>query len=189
MESQSLFNKYLDGEHWKNRAATYASEFADFLRQRNFSGLLVDIGCGNGRDTNLFYQHGINVIGIDHSEKEIAEAKSNFPQCRFKIQNAENMNFADESAGAIFMINVLHYTNQNVVLNEINKILAKDGYALIHFNTQIKDQNNVIDYHQNEKEILGLVSRFKIVENKLFERTDIFPHVHTHKIMELILQK
>lgn len=189
MESQLLFDKYLNGEHWKNHTATYAKEFAEFLQRHKFSGLLIDIGCGNGRDTNLFYQHGINVIGIDYSEKEIAEAKNNFSQCRFEIQNAENINFADESAGAIFMINVIHYTNQNKVLDKINRTLTKDGYALIQFNIQIKDQNNVIDYHQNEKEILGLVSRFKIVENKLFERTDIFPHVHTHKIMELILQK
>ena len=86
------------------------------------------------------------------------------------------------------MINVIHYTNQKKVLNEIFRVLKVNGYAFIYFNIEIKDEND-IDYHQDEKEILDLISNFKIIEKNVFTRTDAIPKIHTHKIMELILQK
>lgn len=34
---------------------------------------LIDIGCGNGRDSLFFYQNGLNVLGIDVSDVAIAQ--------------------------------------------------------------------------------------------------------------------
>ena len=188
MQSQILFNTYLKGEHWKNRTAIYAEKFSEFLRKKEFNKLVLDIGCGNGRDVNAFQKQGFTVIGIDYSTRKISLAKENFPQCNFEVQNAENLDFPNESVGACFMINAIHYTNQKKVLNEIFRVLKVNGYAFIYFNIEIKDEND-IDYHQDEKEILDLISNFKIIEKNVFTRTDAIPKIHTHKIMELILQK
>lgn len=34
---------------------------------------LIDIGCGNGRDSLFFYQNGLNVLGIDASDVAISQ--------------------------------------------------------------------------------------------------------------------
>lgn len=189
MKSQALFDKYLKGKHWFNHPTIYAEKFACFLKDHGFNKLLIDVGSGNGRDVAVFCKHGLDVVGIDYSEKEIDLAKTNFPQCNFVVQNAENLDLQNKSVGAFFMINVIHYTNQNKVFKEFARTLKDGGFIFIHFNLEIKDVDNKVDYKQDEKKIIKLVSGFKIVEKNIFERADNLPKVHTHKIMELILEK
>lgn len=62
MENKSLYDKYNQGRHWKNHPTIYAERFADFLLKKGFGGSLVDLGCGNGRDAEVFVDKGISVI-------------------------------------------------------------------------------------------------------------------------------
>lgn len=189
MWSQKLFDKYLRGRHWEKHPTIYAKYFANFLDDKKFQGLLVDIGCGSGRDVNVFNKRKFNVKGIDYSKKEILLAQNNFPHCNFEIQNAEKLDFANDSVGALYMINVIHYTDKEKVMSEFFRVLRQCGYIFIHFNLEIKDEDDNIDYKQNEEEVLNLISKFKIIEKNILNRADTTPKVHTHKIMELILQK
>jgi len=188
MESQLLFKKYCPGKHWINHPATYSGEFSKFLKKNNFQGLLVDIGCGRGRDVDIFSKNGFNVLGIDNDNNEINIAKSSY-DCDFELQDVENLKFQDNSVSAFFMINVIHYTKMEKALREIYRSLKEKGYLFIHFNISIIDENGNIDYEHKEEEILDLVSDFKIIEKKIIERIDDKQIKHTHKIMELILQK
>jgi len=52
------------------------SQFAAFAAGEAPPGaLVVDVGCGNGRDSFLFARHGHRVIGVDASSAAIAECK------------------------------------------------------------------------------------------------------------------
>ena len=128
-------------------------------------------------------------MGIDISKKEIQIAKNKFKNLKFEIQNAENMNFENNSVGAFFMINVIHYLNKAKAINEIYKKLRHGGYLFIHFNLSIIDYDSEIDYNDPEENILKLTKKFKIIHKKIFKRLDKTPIPHTHKILELILQK
>lgn len=109
MESQELFNKYNPGRHWEKHPTIYAEIFSNFLKSKNFSGTIVDAGCGNGRDVNLFSSLNFNVIGIDYSKDEIKIAKKNFPSLSFQFGNVESTDFENNGISAIFCINVIHY--------------------------------------------------------------------------------
>ncbi len=189
MESQELYDKYQHGRHWDNHPTAYAERFAQFLANRGFSGLLIDVGCGTGRDVHFFSSRGFLVTGIDYSDKEIALARARFSKERFEIQNAEELKFQNESVGAIFMINVIHYLNQKKALEELFRILRPGGYVFIHFNLSVVDDAGAVDYSQSERDILELLSKFSIVLKNIFERFDRTPTPHTHKVLELILQK
>jgi SAM-dependent methyltransferase len=189
MKEKVLYEKYNSGKHWENHPTIYAERFLDFLKERRFSGLLVDLGCGSGRDVNFFSKNGLNVKGIDLDEKEISLAKKNFPEICFEIQDVEKLSFADKSIDYIFMINVIHYLDKEKAIKEVYRTLKDGGYFFIHFNLEIKDNNDKIDYSQKEEEILSLVKDFKIIKKKIFKRVDTKPLKHTHKIMELVLQK
>ena len=189
MQSKSLYQKYSDGRHWENHPTLYAESFAEFLKKQNFEGLIVDVGCGNGRDVEVFSKLGFNALGIDNVSKEIEDNKKKFPELKFEIQNAENLKFDDNSVDAFFMINVIHYVHKEKAIQEIFRALKPRGYFFIHFNIEIIDKSGKVDYSHNQEDILKLVSKFKILQQNIFERVDHQPVEHKHKIMELILQK
>ncbi len=189
MHARKLFIKYQKGRHWEKHPLIYAEKFAKFLKNKSFSGIILDVGCGTGRDVNIFSKY-FNSMGIDYSEKEIKLAKKNFPKCKFVVQNAEKLKFKEKTISAIHCINVIHYLDENKAFKEFYRVLKTEGYIFIHFNLEIKDnKTGKLDYFKKEKDILKLISNFKIVNRKIFKRVDSIPRKHTHIILELILQK
>lgn len=189
MQSKKLYQKYADNRHWEKHTTLYAETFAKFLKSVNFEGRIVDVGCGNGRDVNVFLKLGFNALGVDNSKEEIESNKKKYPELKFEVQNAEKLKFKDNSVDAFFMINVIHYVDKEKAIKEILRVLKPRGYFFIHFNIEIIDKNGKVDYHHDQEDILKLVSKFKIIRQKLFKRVDHQPVKHKHKIRELILQK
>ncbi len=189
MREQELYDKYLSGKHWYSHPLEYAAEYAEFLRSRGFEGLLVDLGCGSGRDVHQFAQYGLDVIGVDLSESEVSNAKQNYPDSRFRVQNIENMDFGDGAVAAFYMINVVHYLNRDAAVKEIYRCLKEGGYLYIHFNLLIQDAEGNIDYQDSEVAILEQLSYFSIVKHRIFERKDFEPFPHEHQVLCLVLEK
>ena len=189
MEEKTLFDKYGGGRHWEKHPTMYVEKFIDFLKSKDFNDLIVDLGCSNGRDVNVFSKEGFNILGIDYSEKEIEIARKNFPSLKFDLQNVESLKFENNSIGAFYMINVIHYVNKKRAIDEIFRTLKQKGYFFIHFNMEIIDKDGNLDYSHKEKDITDLISNFKIIHKEIIDRTDYTPVEHKHKIMELILQK
>lgn len=198
MNNQNLFDKYSDGKHWENHPTIYAEYFAEFLNQdclnkcRDFfPANVVDLGCGNGRDVMYLNGHEcIPAIGFDIDPDIIQQAKDTTGYIYdFFVGNIENLSFQDNTQFAYFCINVMHYVDQKKVLREIYRTLRPGGYAFIHFNLLIIDNNYSIDYHQKISDVYDLMKDFEIVEEKVFLREDSSPVPHTHHIMQIILKK
>jgi SAM-dependent methyltransferase len=189
MQEQKLYQKYSNGKHWEQHPTIYAKSFVEFLKKHKFEGSIVDIGCGNGRDVNVFTKFGFNALGIDNSEKEIKSNKKNYPKLKFEVQDTENLKLKNDSVDAFFMVNVIHYVNKEKAIQEVFRVLKPQGYFFIHFNIEIVDKDGKIDYFYDQKDILNLIPNFKILQVNVFERVDNHPVEHKHKIMELILQK
>jgi len=189
MQEQKLYQKYLSGHHWEKHPTAYATSFAKFLEKKNFKGLVVDAGCGNGRDTDTFSKLGFDVLGIDNSNKQISSNKKELPELKFEAQDLKNLKFENESIDAFFSINVMHYVDKKRAIKELFRTLKPQGYFLVHFNIEIIDKDGNVDYRQNQEDILETFSEFEILQKKVFERIDHEPVKHKHKIMELILQK
>ncbi len=189
MENPGLLEKYKRGKHWEKHPTVYAERFVRFLNDNGVRGKVVDIGCGNGRDVAVFKNAGFDALGIDHSPEEIRHASMLHPDCMFEVQNAESMNLQDNSVAAFFMINVVHYTRKKEAFREIQRALMPGGLVLVHFNLSIVDSYLNVDYRDDEKEIMSLVSDFEVMHRETFQRKDMLPHEHTHTILELILKK
>lgn len=193
MGNQNLFDKYSDGNHWENHPTIYADEFVNFFRSKSlkFTGFWTDLGCGDGHNTNRFNELKIPTIGVDNNPKMIWIAKKKYPEWAidFHLYNIEELPFEDNLRNAYFCINVMHYVDQKKVLGEIYRTLKPGGYAFIHFNLLIIDENYSIDYHQKKSDIYELVKKFEVVEEKIFLREDSLPITHTHHIMQVILRK
>jgi len=189
MKNTTLYKKYHVDRHWDSHPTVYAERFCDLLSGKDFHDRLVDLGCGSGRDVQVFADHGFDAIGIDLSESDVQIARTDHPKCRFDMMDIERLTFSDGSIGGYFMINVIHYVDQERTIDQIFRTLKVDGYLFVHFNLAIVDEDSHVDYSQDEKAIRSLVSRFEVVEEKMFTRVDTVPKKHTHTILELILKK
>jgi len=190
MRNQKLFDKYKAQKHWHQHPEKYAQKFADFLKGQKFSGKIIDLGCGNGRDVAIFAKQGFECLGVDKNKEEIAEAKRWHSDCSFELQDIERLPWGDESIDAYFMINVIHYLEERKALSEIFRTLETGGYLYLHINISITDKDGKVDYHGHGlQKTIKAIPRAKIVSWENLERIDAKPIWHKHQILEIILQK
>ena len=142
MQSQQLYDKYVEGRHWEKHPTVYAERFVDFLKKKKNSGMIIDVGCGNGRDVEIFADAGFKTLGIDYAKEEIAKTQQKFPQLKFEVMNVEKLKFQDNSIDAFFMINVIHYVNKEKALQEIFRTLKQKRYFFIHVKMRLADRRS-----------------------------------------------
>lgn len=122
----------------------FAQDFAQELADRKLKSVL-EIGCGNGRDSIFFARAGLDVSAIDVAPSAIKLAKENAKEAEvsidFKVANAEKLPFDDGQFGAVFSLSVLHSTKLEKSLPEVNRVLEKDGLAFVYLygNTEFAD--------------------------------------------------
>jgi cyclopropane fatty-acyl-phospholipid synthase-like methyltransferase len=76
---------YWDEYYGENRAPKLPSDFAKFALEYMQRGkTLIDLGCGNGRDSDFFCQSGLKVTALDSSKsaiKSFSKSMSIFAVC------------------------------------------------------------------------------------------------------------
>lgn len=113
-----------------------------FWREMNFisdyskdGDKILDLGCGNGRLSEIFQGKNIDYWGIDFSNELIEIAKKRYPQLRFQAADALNLPFPDDFFDKVFSIAVLHHIPSRELriqfLKEIKRVLGPRGVAVI----------------------------------------------------------
>lgn len=103
------------------------------LRMTCKGGKALDIGCGLGR---YFPYFGTSeVTGLDFTQKVLDQAKADYPMVTVVnhdiAKNGLNC-FEDESFDYIFCSEVIeHMENPQALVNEIRRVLKKDGIAIV----------------------------------------------------------
>lgn len=139
------------------------SSFCEFVITKKFvspCGTLVDIGCGNGRDTFNFMKNGINATGID--------------SCPAAIQS--NLTFAQRLGNIkpdFRRINVNQF-NEMIVFKDYDYIYArfflhsiteKDQQSFLKLLTCLKQGATVLFEFRTDKDLMFLRSK-KISDNE-----------------------
>ncbi|UTF55923.1 class I SAM-dependent methyltransferase [Natronosalvus rutilus] len=127
--SDEALNKYED----LNELGFYDVE--ERLVKRYFqprSARVLDVACGAGRTTKPLAKMGYDVVGIDISEEMISKANLLFPELDFRVGDAADLPFPDESFDFILFsymnIDYLYPREQRLQsLRELNRVLKKGG--------------------------------------------------------------
>lgn len=92
---------------------------------------ILDVGCGIGR---LLRNIICNIkVGIDPSSKALQIASKN-DKGYCLCATAENLPFESENFDIVLFLEVVEHTsNPKMVLNEINRVLKKDGLLILSF--------------------------------------------------------
>jgi SAM-dependent methyltransferase len=106
------------------------------MNGRTRSGLIIDIGCGEGVVVDEFAAKGYNIIGVD----------PNYASDTVRYGDVLNLDLGDASAEAVLFLDVfehLHFQDQPKALSEIYRVLIPSGLLfatipnLAHFNSRV----------------------------------------------------
>ena len=128
---------FLEAE--QHRYVTYAPWMPETMEfDRHGGEEVLEIGGGMGTDLVQFALHGARVTDLDLSSGHLTLAKENFVvrglQGRFIQQDAEKLDFEDNTFDLVYSNGVLHHTpNTHHVVREIRRILKPGGKVIAMF--------------------------------------------------------
>ncbi|MCD2202524.1 class I SAM-dependent methyltransferase [Halobacterium sp. KA-6] len=125
-------------EHFSKTREYAWPEIEEFLADRTGS-VAVDVGCGNGRHTELLAAHADRAVGVDASLGLLAEARERAADHGFDADlvagDAERLPLAANVADlAVYIATIHHLPNREArvaSLNELARVLTTDGDALV----------------------------------------------------------
>lgn len=148
-------DQYNDPEHnylqyWEGREYEHAAEeiaLKKLLKGKHF-GTAVDVGGGYGRLCVFLEAYADKVVLAEPSQKQLDIAAGflkDHPAVERKLMQADDLQFADGSIDLLTMIRVMHHLpDPTAEFQEIARVLAPEGYAIIevanyaHFRNHVK---------------------------------------------------
>ena len=106
--------------------------YKEFLKYVPAGGLIMDLGCGSGRDVKWFRDHGYDAYGLDASEQLIRIAQDQF-DIPVEVGNIENW-VADKTFDGIWCCASLMHLDDNSFdrfLSNLRHNLRKGGVLFI----------------------------------------------------------
>jgi|MDTC01.2.fsa_nt_gb ubiquinone/menaquinone biosynthesis C-methylase UbiE len=122
--------KYWNKFYSKKKAPLKSSSFAVFCLKfiKNKSNTIIDIGCGNGRDTVFFLKRGYECYGIDQSKSIISKNKKLYPKFKkyFLCKDLSKINFnkvtnKSFSVYSRFSLHAINNAEEKAFLNNLIK--------------------------------------------------------------------
>jgi trans-aconitate 2-methyltransferase len=115
---------------------------------------ILDLGCGPGQLTKKIAESGAEVVGLDASPEMIGQARQNYPELRFVLQDAAAMNYESEF-DAVFSNAALHWMLDPVaVVRGVSRALKTGGRFVAEMGGKGNIQTIVSAIH-------GVVSKYR----------------------------
>lgn len=163
MEKAVLENhkRYLERVNFYRSFGYDLEKERDFILDRSlpFSGEILEIGTGKGHFALALAKRGFSFVSIDISEEEQEIAKLNMQyfglekQADFRLENAQDLSFPNQSLDTIFSVNVFHHLEKPfAVLDEIARLLRPAGkVVLADFSEKGLEIINMCHTHEGRK--------------------------------------
>lgn len=177
--------KYWEKYYKKNNIPFEPTPFSKFILQyldlENGKNL-VELGCGNGRDSIFLSNSGINVLGIDQVNTEIKFLNKEFSSDNLKFICSDftnlDLDFKFDYVYSRFTLHSIDEEAENRVLNWVSDHLNENGLffvearsindTLYNSGTQISNNENFTDHYRRYMDKSIFISKleklcFKIV--------------------------
>ena len=164
---------------FRGKLKKWIEYFSDQLPK---GSLILDVGCGAGRDASYLIGKGLSVTGIDFSKRLIQIARKNVPNGKFIVMDFEKLDFPQRYFDGIWAsASLYHIPRKNLLatLKNLNAVLKKDGLFFCLFRvgsgerfTKEKRGKAVLKrfaayYNPEELEVLLSNAKFKNVISEL----------------------
>ena len=141
---------------YSHKAAEYSSEWLaqppptdiyDLIKKYfKRGGKTIDVGCGNGRDTNWLNENGYPTIGVDSTKNLIQQAKLLYPNLSFQVSNLPRLTEVKEKFENVFCETVIMHLSIDGIEQSVLKsrsLLNKGG--IICLSWRVTENNDFRD--------------------------------------------
>ncbi len=170
------------------------------------SDVILDAGCGQGRNLHWFYNNEFTIYGIDAKEDNIETLKKIYPKGvnNFSVSKIEELNFKDDFFNHIICNAVLHFAKNEThflkMFSELMRVLKPKGTLFIRVASDIgiRDKINHISngvYNLPDGTNRYLVSKTllkKLIETNTFKLLEPLKTVNVNDLRcmtTLVIQK
>ena len=166
----SYWNNYYN-KKIKFKESSFARFVFKFIGRSN-NKRLIDIGCGNGRDSFFFSKKGYSVTGIDISNTAIQNNSiiedKNLSFLKFDVEN-DTISKKFDIIYSRFFIHALSEKGEKKLIQLINKIKTKNTYIFLEFRNSKDDIFNKIRYKEHNNFVDFNNGHFRrIIDTRLF---------------------
>jgi 2-polyprenyl-3-methyl-5-hydroxy-6-metoxy-1,4-benzoquinol methylase len=132
---KDTYNKIAKEWHEDHQNDTWWKEGTDaFIAHLKPGATVLDVGCAGGTKSSYLTNKGLNVTGIDISNKLIDIAKQEVPGANFLVLDVHQIDTLKEKFDAIFMQAVLlHFPKSEIqdILSKATGLLNDGGYLYV----------------------------------------------------------
>lgn len=157
------------------------------------SSMVLDLGCGSGRDTKYFLQHGYKVEATDGST-ELCRAASEFTGIKVKNQLFTELSEENKYDAVWACSSILHADKKDlvIIIRKIHTALRENGifYTSFKYGTFEGERNGRYFTDMTEDtfaELMDKAGGFSLIEQWI--TSDARPGREDEKWLNVILQK
>jgi len=151
---------------------------------------ILDIGCGNGKDTCYLGQQSAAALGIDISSGMLREARKHLPDGDFYRMDMRNLGFSSELFDGVWANGCIYHVPKKdliYILKEIQRVLKPSGIFSFNFKvgTGEKLEENPRSYQGSPR----FYSYYSISEMERFLEQTSFVVIDKQPYMERIFNE
>lgn len=131
LAAEKYFELFKDEMKQKEYDRALLDEFSSHFGPES---IICDLGCGPGHITRYVHDKGLNIFGVDVSEKCVEIARRENPGMLFEIMDMADLDLADESVdGIISFYSIIHTPKrfQPILFSEFNRVLKMGGRVCV----------------------------------------------------------
>jgi ubiquinone/menaquinone biosynthesis C-methylase UbiE len=141
MEYQKAIKNFWDKEvenFCNDSHSEYLYSFLSKIKRRDHK-IILDLGCGAGRNIAMMHDLGFMVYGCDQNKKMVLSARSKLPRRASKnivIGNMVSLPYPDKFFDIVVSNGVFHNANGleefSLAIREAGRVLKKNGYLVLN---------------------------------------------------------
>lgn len=131
-KTKEVYNT-LGEKYFSDSIKGFSPERLPFTQRLEKNSVVLDVGCGGGRDSKFFVQKGLKVVGVDVSDVLIKIARKEVPKAKFICGDILDLKLKLNSFDGIWAEAILLHLKRKDVIKAVrifHKILKPGG--LVH---------------------------------------------------------
>ncbi len=157
------------------------------VKGRYFSSeIILDAGCGSGRNLHWFYHNNFEIFGVDQNKTQIEKLKSLYPNqaTNFSVANVDTLPFETDFFNHIICNAVLHFAENTShfkkMFSELFRVLKPKGSIFIRVASDIGIEDKLISVSEGVFQLPDGTTRFLLTKALFLE----LQNKHQFKMLE-----
>ena len=153
--------------------------------------VILDAGCGSGRNLKWFYKNKYTMYGVDSLESRIEEVKEKYTEqhSHFSVQNLDQLQFENRFFDHIICSAVLHFAQNTQqfkrMITELCRVLKPGGSLFIRMTSNFGIEDKVQSISDGVYYLPDSTNRFLLTSDLVIYLNDKFSFLEPLKTVNV----